>query len=183
MEENQKNSEKKKIFDCIKDFLKSPFSIILVLMIFSMLLMIYNRYLIKVSTLYNYSGYDKNFTILNGSIYSGFDINYFGDSKIIYNGEDIKLIEFKIGYYIKDKNNYITISEITKESDKETSISLKEIISSSDFSFTEVHRKATFMSKENLEKIEGLIFKINGKDESEKEVNIEIPLDVVKITK
>lgn len=189
MKKDQKKQQvKNKEKQSFSKIMNNPISIIIVLIIFSILLMVYNRYLVSSTKLYTFSGFDKKYSILNGTIYTSRNINYFGDSKIYYNGDDIKLSSYEIGYYIKKDSSYQKISVMTSLSDSEFthiegSASLKELLQSTDFSFTETSKEAVFMSKSNMKQIDKLIFKIYGKTESGEDVDIEIPLDVQKISK
>lgn len=164
-------------------FLNSPFSIIAVLIVFVIALLIYTRYLINAPKLYSFSGFTEDISIFNGTIYTNYDINYFGDSKIIYKGVNHKLSEFALGYYIKDGDEYIKIAEGTSRTDIEEPAFLKEILSSCDFSFSEVNKDAQYLSLDNMKKIENLVFKITGKTDKSKDFTLEIPLTVEKISK
>ncbi len=182
---NLKKESKKVTFSKI---VNSPFSIIVVLIIFSILLMVYNRYLANSTKLYTFSGFEKKYNILNGTIYTSRDINYFGDSKIFYNGEDIKLTSYEMGFYIKKNSSYKEIAVLTSLTKSDTTnldgaASLKELLQNTNFSFTETSKDAKFMSKENMKAIDNLIFKIRGKDDKDSDVDIEIPLTVEKISK
>lgn len=167
----------------IGDVLNNPISLIIVLLVFSALLMIYNRYLIKSQVLYNFSGYTEEYSFMNGTIYTGYDINYFGDSKVIYTGKDIELYDFEAGYYIKNDNKYEPVATMEALENAESGASLKELLATTDFSFTEAHRDAKYLSKENIENIKNLVFKITGENKSQEKIDIEIPLEVVKVTK
>lgn len=179
----EKPQNKDKKANPIIKFLNSPFSIIAVLIIFVIALLIYTRYLVDSPKLYTFSGFTEDISIYNGTIYTNYDINYFGDSKIIYKGTNYKLSEFTLGYYIKDGDEYIKIAEGTSRTDIEEDAYLKEVLSSCDFSFTEISKDAQYLSEENLSKLENLVFKLTGKTEKNKDFTLEIPLTVEKISK
>lgn len=180
---NQQNKEAKKKHISLSNILNSKTTIIVVLALLVVGLMIYTRYIIKRVELYTVSYFDENISILNGTIYSNYDINYFGDSKIIYEGEDYKIKNFNIGYYIKDGSKYRVVSEVTNIDDMESGASIKELLETTDFSFTEVQKDAKFLSKENLKNLDDLVFLIQGKLDDGDEINIELPLDITKISK
>lgn len=168
----------------ISKFFSSPIPIIVALVLLVIGLLIYSRYLIKSVTLYNFSGYSEEFSILNGTIYTSRDINYFGDSKIVYTGKDIELHDFEVGYYIKDGDEYNVITKVEPlSSEEETSISLVELLNTMDFSFTEAHKDAMFLSDENINNLDNMIFRISGKDKDEKTVDIQVEIEVQKVSK
>lgn len=169
--------------------LNSPNTIIFVLILLVIGLMVYSRFLVNCSHLYSFSGMEGDFWFTNGTIYVGRDLNYFGDSKVRYTGEDVVLYNFEIGYYIKDEDNYREVSIMTgydvKDDDgKRLGASLVEILSTTNFSFTETHGKeALYLSEENIEKLDNLVFRVKGYDEKDNPVDIVIPLEIAKITR
>lgn len=164
-------------------FFNSPIPIIVVLFLFSVFLLIYIKYISGSTTLYTFSSVEGDYKFYNGTIYIGRDINYMGDTKMIFDGEDILLSDFEIGYYIKSNDDYIPISVVTKNDNIEGNGSLKKILEQTNFSFMEEHGDdAKFLSKENIKNIENLVFRINGKDKKNKDVSVEIPLEVSKLT-
>lgn len=180
--QNQQNNK-----NLMMRIINSPISIIIVLILFSVLLMIYSRYLVKSTNLYTFSGYKDKFYFMGGSIFIGRDLNYFNDSKVDYSGEDMELYDFELGYYIKDEDVYKEISitegyEVGEDKEK-IGASLKELLAKTTFSFSEVHKEALFLSKDNIELIKNLVFRINGKNKKGESIEIEIPMDVEKITK
>ncbi len=170
-------------------FFNSPVPIIVVLILFSVGLMVYSRFLIKSTVLYSFSGIEEGFWFSNGTIFIGRDLNYFGDSKVKYTGKDIKLYNFEVGFYIKDGSVYREISimsgyDVKDDEGEKLGASLVEILSSTDFSFTETHNSDTlYLSKKNVEYIENLVFRVKGYDEKNEEINIVVPLEVQKISK
>lgn len=191
MAKNQKAKNRKKDSDksLAAKIFENPFSIIIVLIVFSISLMVYNRFLIKNITLYSFCGFEDKFSILNGTIYTSYDINYFGDSKVVYTGDDVDLLTYEIGYYIKTDSTYREVSVLKSDPSKEASdlkdltVSLKDLLNTTDFSFTEVKKDAQFLSKENVKKLDKLIFRVKGKNEKSEEVNFEIPIEVEKVTR
>lgn len=174
---------KKNRTNVVINFLKSPHAIFLVLILFIIGLLIYTRFLTKATLLYSFSGYEEDFSILNGTIYVGHEVNYFGDSKIVYTGESLNLKDFEIGYYIKYDDSYEAISVTKKNEDVGDSIDLKEFLLNTDFSFTETHKDAKFISNKTIDNIDKLVFAVRGKDANDEEVNIIVPLEISKLTK
>lgn len=171
----------------IMKIINSPISIIVALIILCIGLLIYTRYLVGCNKVYTFYGYTDEFSFFGGTIYEGQTMNYFGDSKVLYTGKDINLSDYELGFYIKDGDNYNAISvmkgyETTSESEVAYA-SLKDILMGSGLSFTETHKEAQFLSKENMKNIDKLVFRVAGKDKSGKDVDIEVPMTVEKITK
>ncbi len=170
----------------IKKILESPYSIIVVLILLVVSLLAYSRFLIKANILYSFSGYTEEFSFYDGTIYVGSLVNHFGDSKVSYTGKDVTLYEFEVGYYIKKGEKYTPISttdgyEIEEKNKK--GVSLKDLLASTSFSFTEMHKNAVFLSHENIGNIENLVFKVTGQNKKGEKIEIEIPMIVEKITK
>lgn len=153
-------------------------AIIIVLIIIVIFLMALNLYIIKSNRLYNFSGFDEDFTIVNGTIYTSLNINRFTSPIIIYKGEDIILSEYEIGYYINLKPISVLKSQ-NVGSDEPINLSL--LIESFEFSFTEVHKNAQFLNSNNIKDIEKMHFMISGKDNKNKDIFFDIPLNVKKI--
>ncbi len=145
--------------------------------------MVYNRVLSKSVSLYTFSGYEEDYSFLNGTIYISNSINYFGDTKVVYTGENLTLKDFEMGFYIKEGVTYKTISTTKMNEDAGKSAKLKDILYKTDFSFTEVHKESQFLSKDNMNSIDKLVFRIKGIDNKDKEVDIEIPMIVESISK
>lgn len=178
MEKNSK-SDKSSLFK----FFNSPIPIIIVLGLLVVVLILYIKIIANSVTLYSFGGYNDDITFLNGTIYIGRDVNYFGDSKIKYDGKDIELYEFEIGYYIRRAEGDIKLAVVNSIEDmKDKGASLKSIFENSDFSFTESHKDANFLSDVNVENLDKLIFKVQGKDKKGNEVKMEVPLEISKIT-
>lgn len=164
--------------------LNSPISIIVALALIIVGLLIYSRYLVSSTILYSFSGFNKNISLLNGTIFTNYNINYFGDTKVIYAGDDEIIYDFSSGYYIKNGSDYKVVSEaITLDEMQDKGVSIKDLIEKSDYSFTEEHKDAKYLSKENLENIENLVFRVVGKKKDGSEIKIEIPLTIEKVTK
>ena len=60
---------------------------------------------------------------------------------------------------------------------------MKKIVAGTSFSFTETDKDAVFLSKENVDNLKNLVFKISGKNKKGDEVKIEIPMVIEKVTK
>lgn len=190
MEKKMKTKVKKDNSSFIGKIIYSPYSIVVVLMIFVIVLLMYARYLVRSNSLYTFSGFTEEFSIFGGTIYEGPIINHFGDSKILYTGSDIGLYDFEVGYYIKNGDKYSPISttkgyDVSEEGDKKNKklASLKDIIMGTGFSFTETHKEAVFLSEENMSNLDNLVFRVTGKDKNDKLFEIEVPLAIEKVTK
>lgn len=185
MDREKLNKEDSKVFR----FINSPVPIIVVLILFSIGLMCYSRYLINSTTLYTFSGLGEDFWFSNGTIYIGRDLNYFGDSKVRYTGKNIKLYNFEVGYYVKDENVYHEISimsgyDVKDDDGNKLGASLVEILESTDFSFTETHNSDTlYLSDNNVKNLHNLVFRVKGYDEKDNEINIVVPLEIEKISR
>ncbi len=185
MDKEKLNKKESKIFR----FINSPIPIIVVLILFSIGLMCYSRYLINSTTLYTFSGVGENFWFSNGTIYIGRELNYFGDSKVRYTGKDMKLYNFEVGFYIKDESVYHEISimsgyDVKDDEGNKLGASLVEILESTDFSFTETHNSDTlYLSDKNIKNLNNLVFKVKGYDEKDNEINIVVPLEIEKISR
>lgn len=185
MDREKLNKEDSKAFR----FINSPVPIIVVLILFSIGLMCYSRYLINSTTLYTFSGLGEDFWFSNGTIYIGRDLNYFGDSKVRYTGKNIKLYNFEVGYYVKDENVYHEISimsgyDVKDDDGNKLGASLVEILESTDFSFTETHNSDTlYLSDNNVKNLHNLVFRVKGYDEKDNEINIVVPLEIEKISR
>lgn len=173
----QKNNSK------IFNFFNSPVPIIIVLSLCIVGLLMYIKLNPNRGSLYSFGNSTEDITVSNGTIYIGRDINHFSNSKITFEGKDTKLYNFEIGYYIKNGDIYNPIVTLkTLEEINEEGASLKQIIENSDFSFTENHQDAKFLSEENVKNIVNLVFKIKGQDKKGDEISIEVPLEVNEIT-
>ncbi len=181
-EKDQKNQKQNKK-NAIIEVLNSPFSIIIVLIMLVICLLVYIKYMSKSTTLYTFSAFLQDVSVLNGTIYTSRDVNSFGDSKIIYTGKDEKIYDFVIGYYIKSGDGYRSIVEREGREDLKDGASLKEILEKSDLSFTEGHKEAKYLSKENIEELNNLVFRVVGKDVKGEEYVFEVPISVEKVTK
>lgn len=187
----KKEAQNKK--SVVMSILNSPISIIVVLMLFSIGLIIYSRYLVRCNVIYTFYGYTEDFSFFGGTIYEGPLINYFGDSKVLYTGDDIVLYDFEVGFYIHEDNEYRPIAVMkgydTTDGEESSSkkevkgASFKDILEGTSFSFTETHKEAQFLSKDNMKDLDKLVFRAHGKDNAGKEVDIEVPLTTEKITK
>ena len=159
----------------MKEFFKSYKAIIVVLIILVLVLLGFNLYFVKTTKVYTFSGTKEDITVLSGTIYIGHDINRFQAPAIIYNGSNITLKSGTIGYYIEDEP--ISIVEI------EEKLKLKDVIDSSDLSFTEMHKNAFKLSKKNIENIDKLVFKVVGTAKDDTKFEFEVPLLVTYLGK
>ena len=144
----------------------------------SIAVMIFNLYIMKENRVYVFGGYSDDVTVMDGSIFTSLQVNRFAAPSILYSGKDKTLSEYTIGYYIGDE----AISIISNETNDLKDISLIELIRNSQFSFTESHNDAKFLSHNNLKNIDKLKFKIKAITNSKEEIAIEVPLDVTKIS-
>ena len=96
----------------------------------------------------------------------------------------MEIYDFTIGYFIKENNEYLKISSSESLPEmKENGVKLTQLLENTDFTFTETHKEAKYFNSSNIKNIKNLVFRINGVDKKGKEINIEIPLEVNKITK
>lgn len=177
-------NQKKNRESVVHKILNDPKSIIVALAVLVVAVLFYNRYLIGQIKLYSFSAYTKDFSFMSGTIYASYDLNYFSGAKILYSGEDETIYDFEMGYYIKEGSSYkdVAIAEVL-DSAKDKGALLSELLDKTDFSFTEVKRDAVYLSKDNLKSLENLVFRINGKDKDGEKIEIEVPLEVVKVSK
>ena len=188
----KKEQEAKNKKSTVWNIINNPISIIVVLILFSIGLLVYSRYLVRCNKVYTFYGYTENFSFFGGTIYEGPLVNYFGDSKVLYTGEDIGLYDYEVGFYIHEDSEYRTIAvmkgyDTSGEDDsskKEVkAASLKQILEGTSFSFTEAHKDAQFLSTDNMKNLDKLVFRVHGKDKDGKDIDIEVPLTTEKITK
>lgn len=168
-------AKKQKTRNKVLEFLNSYNAICIALAIISISLIIYNRHISKKISVYNFGGAGDEFIILDGTIYTGLDINRFSAPSIIYLGEDKIIKDYKIGYYISDGE--ISVVEGDEEVD------LYSLIRNSDFTFTETSKDAYAFSKDNIDNLDKLHFKIDGILNDKDKIEIDIPLDINKISK
>lgn len=182
MKKSKANSNIKKR---IVNFLKTPYSIIIYLSILVVVLLIFNLYIAHRSKLYVFNGYNDNITFLSGSIYLGGDINNFTSPTIIYSKDDILLKTYDVGYYVKKNKQDIGISVTNRDAFESADelVSLKELLRITEFSFTEYSKEAKFFSKENVNLLDSFYFKIFGKDKDDNLIELEIPLEIEKVSK
>ncbi len=185
---NQEREHNKEVSKAYR-FFNSPVPIIVVLILFSIGLMFYSRYLINSTHLYTFSGIGDDFWFSNGTIYISRNLNYFGDSKVKYTGKDMKLYNFEVGFYVKEDSTYREVSimsgyDVKDDDGNKLGASLVELLESTDFSFTETHNSDTlYLSDRNIKNLENLVFRVKGQDEKDNEIDIVVPLDVEKISK
>ena len=168
--------------DKIINFLKSPYALITYLIVLVLILIGFNFYFVRSVNVYVFNGYSDEYTFLDGSIYTGFDINTFTSPTIIYSGDEIVLKDYEIGYFIKDGDDFNNISVVTPSEDKDE-VLLSEVLTKTEFSFTEIHKNAYFFSKKNIKNIEKLYFRISGTTLDDDNILVEIPLNVQKVTR
>lgn len=164
-------------------FLKKPVSIYITLMLLVVVLMVFNQYIIKSTNLYVFNGFTEDVSILNGTVYTSYDINNFNGSKITYTGDDVKLKDYEIGYYVTIDGVNKPLATATSTKDSEDTYSLKELVVSSEFSFTETKKGTVAFSKDTIKNIDKMCFVISGTSTKGDSVLVNIPLDVVKVTK
>lgn len=162
----------------IKDFLLSLKAICIILILVCVSFMLFNLYIMRETNIYIFGGYADGITVMDGSIFTSIRINRFASSTIIYNAKDVILKQYEIGYYLKDE----PISVILSDENELTDVSLSEFLNNVQFSFTESHNNAKFLSHKNLKNIDNLVFKVKGTTKTDEEINIEVQLDVSKIS-
>ena len=160
-------------------FLNSYQAICIALVAIILFMMVLNIYIAHSTSLYTFGGYSDGITILDGSIYIGRDVNHLTAPNIVYSKEEVMLEDYTIGYYIGDE----AVSVIKKSSVSDETIGLKAILDTADWSFTETHKGANYLSKKNVKNLNDLNFKISAKDIEGNDISIIIKLDVTKISK
>ena len=161
----------------MKKFLHSYHAICAVLALVSVVLMVFNMYIMKETSIYVFGGYEDGITVMDGTIFTSIKINRFSAPVVSYTKQDYKLTKYKIGYYIGDEPLSIISSETSGVSD----VSLIELLQNSEYSFTENHSSALHFNHKTLKNLEKMSFNIEGTTKSGEEISIKIPLNVTKI--
>ena len=175
-----KNNDKLKGFESI---LYNPNTIIVILVIIIALIMMLNIYIIKSHKIYTFGGFGESLSISNGTIDINHDINHFVGGNIIYTGKNETLTKYKVGYYICNKDKYKKIIEVGNSELGDEEVNIKNLVEYQSFSFTESHRVAKNLSKNNIKDINKLCFKIEGLTKKNKKIEIKIPMSLTKISK
>ncbi len=168
----------------IKGFLKSYKPVLIVLIILLVVVMSYSNYLLKSTKVYTFSGKGDYVKINNGVVSLNYDVNLLNGSDITYTKEkDIVVVDYKIGYYVKDGDNLLSLL-VVEDADKE-GLSLKKVLEGTNtFNLNELNSNHKFFSKEKIELLNnGLYFTIEAKDKKGKEIKDITKLDLIKLTK
>ena len=168
----------------IKRFLKSYKPILIVLILLVAILISYCAYLLKSVKVFTFSGKSEYVEIYNGIISLNYDINVLEGSDITYvRDKDITIVDYKIGYYVKDGDNLLSLA-VVEDADEE-GFSLKSVLQGiGTFNITELNSNHKFFNKEKIELLHnGLYFVIEAKDKKGNEIMDVTKLDLTKLTK
>lgn len=168
----------------IKRFLKSYRPVLIALIILIIILISYCNYLLKSVKVYTFNGRSDYVNIYNGVISLNYDLNLLEGSDITYiKDKDILVVDYKIGYYVKDGDNLLSLAVI-EDNDPE-GFSLKAVLQGIEtFNLTELNSNHKFFSKEKIELLNnGLYFVIEAKDKKGNDITDVIKLDLTKLTK
>ena len=176
---NSKRLKKK-----LKRFILSYQPLVIILVILLAVVLIHTNNIIKSIKTYTFSGTGEYVEINNGVISLNYDMNYLNGSDIDYIKEkDLTVVDYKIGYYVKDGDNLISIGVI--EDQNEDGFSLKNILEGKEtFNIMELNSNNFHFTKERIDLLKnGLYFVIEAKDKKGNDINDVVKLDIRKITK
>jgi len=176
---NSKRLKKK-----LKRFIVSYQPLVIILVILLAVVLIHTNNIIKSIKTYTFSGTGEYVEINNGVISLNYDMNYLNGSDIDYIKEkDLTVVDYKIGYYVKDGDNLISIGVI--EDQNEDGFSLKNILEGKEtFNIMELNSNNFHFTKERIDLLKnGLYFVIEAKDKKGNDINDVVKLDIRKITK
>ncbi len=168
----------------VKRFLKSYKPILIILIIFVAILITYCAYLLKSVKVYTFNGKSEYVEIYNGVISLNYNINLLEGSDVTYKKDkDVTVVDYKIGYYVKDGDNLLSLA-VVEDADQE-GFSLKAVLQGKGtFNITELNSNHKFFNKDKIELLNnGLYFVIEAKDKKGNDIMDVTKLDVTKITK
>lgn len=168
----------------VKKFLKSYKPILIVLVILIVILLVYCNYLLKSVKVYEFYGSSDYVNISNGVISLNYDVNVLEGSDIDYKkSKDIIVTDYKIGYYVKDGDNLLSIAVI-EDSDKE-GFSLQSILEGiNTFNIVELNKNDFHFSKQKIELLNnGFYFAIEATDNKGNEIVDIVEMKLTKLTK
>lgn len=180
----KKQKVETKIAKKVKRFFKSYKPILIALIILVVILIIYCNYLLKSTKVYTFNGKGDYVEIYNGVISLNYDVNLLEGSDITYLKEkDIVVVDYKIGYYVKDGDNLLSLAVV--EDQDEEGLSLKAVLEGIDtFNIKELNSNNKFFSKEKIELLNnGLYFVIEAKDKKGNDIKEAVKMDLIKLTK
>lgn len=178
-----KNQESKRM-KRIKRFLKSYRPVLIVLIILVIVLIAYCNYLLRSVKVYTFKGKSDYVNIYNGVISLNYDMNLLEGSDVTYiKDKDIMVVDYKIGYYVKDGDNLLSLA-VVEDNDSE-GFSLKAVLEGIEtFNLVELNNNHKFFNKDKIELLNnGLYFVIEAKDKKNNDIMDVIKLDLTKLTK
>ena len=173
-----------KIRKFFRKFFSSYSPLIVLLLIINIILISYCNYLLKSTKVFTFSGSSDYVSIYNGVLSLNYDINLLEGSDITYLPEkDIIVSDYKIGYYVKDGDNLISIA--VKEDSDEEGLSLKAVLEGKGaFNVIELNTNNFHFNKERIALLKnGLYFVIEATDMKGNTLTDIINLSITKITK
>lgn len=180
----KKNLNDSRIRRKVKRFLTSYKPILFVLIIFIVVLLVYCNYLLKSVKVYEFYGSSDYVNISNGVISLNYDINLLEGSDIEYKkAKDIIVTDYKIGYYVKDGDNLLSIA-VVEDSDKE-GFSLQSVLEGvNTFNIVELNKNNFHFSKQKIELLNnGFYFAIEATDSKGNEIVDIVEMKLTKLTK
>ena len=180
----KKNLNDSRIRRKVKRFLTSYKPILFVLIIFIAVLLVYCNYLLKSVKVYEFYGSSDYVNISNGVISLNYDINLLEGSDIEYKkAKDIIVTDYKIGYYVKDGDNLLSIA-VVEDSDKE-GFSLQSVLEGvNTFNIVELNKNNFHFSKQKIELLNnGFYFAIEATDSKGNEIVDIVEMKLTKLTK
>lgn len=169
--------------DKINKIFNSYKIIIIALILFIIFLLIYNKNITSTYKTYIFSGSSDYVDINSGVISLNYNMNLFQGSNIEYNEKDKIIVNYDIGYYVLNGEEYLPLA--TKAGEDEEGLSLKAIITGIDnFRVVEPANGNYYFTKEKKEGLENnLYFIIKATDNKNNEIKDVIKLKVTKISK
>ena len=157
--------------------------IIIALILFIIFLLIYNKNITSTYKTYIFSGSSDYVDINSGVISLNYNMNLFQGSNIEYKEKDKIIVNYDIGYYVLNGEEYLPLA--TKAGEDEEGLSLKAIITGIDnFRVVEPANGNYYFTKEKKEGLENnLYFIIKATDNKNNEIKDVIKLKVTKISK
>ena len=163
----------------------SSYSPLLVLLIIIIIVLItYCNYIMKSIKVYTFSGTSDYVEIYNGVLSLNYDINLLEGSDITYLKEkDVVVTDYKIGYYVKDGDNLISIA-VKQDSDEE-GLSLRAVLEGKGaYNVVELNNNNFHFNKERIDLLKnGLYFVIEATDIKGNAITDIVNLSITKITK
>ena len=168
----------------IKSFLGSFHLVLTMLIILIIILIIYCNYLLKSAKTYMFNGTGEYVTVYNGIISLNYNVNVFEGSDIEYIKEkDIVVTKYTMGYYVKDKDNLVSLAVV--EDEDENGLSLKSLIEGiSVFNLTELNNNKRYFTKDSKKLIDdGLYFVIEATTKDGENITNITEMEITKLSK